>query len=299
MIAADEDREESTIRQRHNFIDDLESFFWVYFWIVLSHDGPGPERATFDSCRMIDCWSTADETGNLRRLTFVRDQFLRRNESKREVVLTSYFSQPPYSSLLLSLRDLFGTYHSARHEASLDSGRAVDYFAEIDEIYGNVLILFDAAIEEVPREPPLPMVGAQKTKGPLKTVSVSTVPCPVVVPAPPHPPIRRIQPDRLAKRPREEGPAGLRDNKRVKLAPPGFPPRVQRRLPSKTRIQISAPTITPTTVGSRRSERLRAMRTVPVLGITSAAALGQRKRKKKISDGVEAGPSAKSIGKRN
>jgi len=28
-------------RQRHDFVDDLESFFWVYAWMITVHNGPG------------------------------------------------------------------------------------------------------------------------------------------------------------------------------------------------------------------------------------------------------------------
>lgn len=268
--------ERDYVRKRHNFIDDLESFFWVFFWIILSQDGPGPQNARFDTCYVLSSWSTAktDSPRALQNIKLLPMSGLFIEEG--DIVYAPYFAQPPYINLHKSLCLFLNTLKIQRNKSSVGSkDGGTDYFPEIDKIYGEVLSLFDVAIEEVGKHPtsrstipPLsislveevaPLVNdiaddPMQTQLPRPTtVNVDNTPA-VAVPGP----IRRIQPDRCAKRPREEA-AHSSENKKAKLGP--LLARSHRALPPSTSIRIEE---TPRTtlhvpVGTRRSERLQAM----------------------------------------
>jgi hypothetical protein len=42
--------------EQHSFMHDLESFFWVLFWICIHYDGPDRSRVVpeFDKCNYVD-----------------------------------------------------------------------------------------------------------------------------------------------------------------------------------------------------------------------------------------------------
>ncbi len=42
--------------EKHSFLHDLESFFWVLFWVCIHYNGPGKEGRLTE----YDCWN--DET---------------------------------------------------------------------------------------------------------------------------------------------------------------------------------------------------------------------------------------------
>lgn len=49
--------EEVYLGEKHSFTHDLESFFWVLFWICIHYNGPGKEIEPTD----FDCWNYEDD----------------------------------------------------------------------------------------------------------------------------------------------------------------------------------------------------------------------------------------------
>jgi len=165
-------------RQRHDFIDDLESFFWVYAWMMTVHNGPGAKRLIPKSertKRAINYWEKSEESEHSYIHWGWKDHYLQAFAEEDYCKFTPYFSKPVYLTLLHSFRKLlYGYWHRKEKRPEDEQGNCVelDFFSEIDDIYSKVLDFFDVAIET------------------LSPVS--------------KPPLR-IQPDRQAKRRRDEG----------------------------------------------------------------------------------------------
>ena len=75
---------------QHCFMHDIESFFWVLFWIRIHYDGPGKSR----SSPLVDEWNVADAKELARRkggIIFDKEYF--------HDTVTSYFT-PFYQPLI-------------------------------------------------------------------------------------------------------------------------------------------------------------------------------------------------------
>ncbi|KAI0389088.1 hypothetical protein F5Y17DRAFT_450431 [Xylariaceae sp. FL0594] len=82
----------------HSFMDDLESFFWVLFWICIHYnkEGQGRRVATFDKWNWVD----TEELATLKRGTIARQGFYQ--------IVSAHFT-PHYQPLIpwvVKLRDL-------------------------------------------------------------------------------------------------------------------------------------------------------------------------------------------------
>ena len=104
-------------KQRHDFLDDLESFLYVYMWIIMSQNGPGAKNRI-----------SVKETFLKARKRFMRGSSF--------PSIAPYFDSPPYVDLLEDLRDLVESYSSRD-----------DVFDEFDAIYAAYLSHVDRAIE--------------------------------------------------------------------------------------------------------------------------------------------------------
>ena len=162
---------------RADFTDDLESFFWVYAWMMTVHDGPGAKRLVPESERTesaINHWEKSEELDH----TFIHlgwKDYLQAFAEEDYCKFTPYFSKSVYLTLIHSFRKLlYGYWHQKDKRPKDDQGNRaeLDFFSEIDDIYSKVLGFFDVAI---------------------KSFSPASKPPP------------RIQPDRQAKRRRDEG----------------------------------------------------------------------------------------------
>lgn len=62
--------------EEHSFMHDLESFFWVLFWICIHYDGPGKGRVVdrFERCNYMD---TEDLAGAKQAVTVEEVDYLR------------------------------------------------------------------------------------------------------------------------------------------------------------------------------------------------------------------------------
>ncbi|KAI0827237.1 hypothetical protein F5Y06DRAFT_236644 [Hypoxylon sp. FL0890] len=69
---------------QHTFVHDLESFFWVLFWICIHYDGPGKGKVVpkFDKWNYVDM----DELGKLKLGTVTREEVFIKT-------ITQYFTQ--------------------------------------------------------------------------------------------------------------------------------------------------------------------------------------------------------------
>ena len=161
----------------HNFIDDLEAFFWVYVCIVLHGGPPGRREPSVARSGFLSTWMEGDEETQ-QKMYKVKEAYLTRGVYRgKRVKFPEPFSHLAYGRLFRGLRKLFAKYLKAREDSR-------NLFPEIDAIYGEVLSLFDAAIEKVTES------------------------------------WRRVQPDRPGKRRREEvKPANEGKRKKAKSAP--------------------------------------------------------------------------------
>ncbi|KAI1466569.1 uncharacterized protein F4812DRAFT_460838 [Daldinia caldariorum] len=76
--------------EQHSFVHDLESFFWVLFWICIHYDGPGKHKVVpkFDKWNYVDM----DELETLKVGTVLREEFFKDT-------FTQYFT-PYYAPLI-------------------------------------------------------------------------------------------------------------------------------------------------------------------------------------------------------
>lgn len=172
MISARRDKLKGP--QRHDFIDDLESVFWVYTWIITVQNGPGLKGLVPDSEKSMQTtfWETSVEPfQHIWKRCYLRDA---EDDSEFENI-TPYFSKPVYLTLFHEFRALLHSYCDRKTRRPKDAnGRYVelDFFSEMDEIYSKVLGYFDTAIQTLSPPPKAPT---------------------------------RLQPNRQAKRPRDNG----------------------------------------------------------------------------------------------
>ena len=205
-------------RQRHDFIDDLESFFWVYSWMMTVHNGPGLKRLVPQAERSAEagyCETNVDPGFN----QIWKRLYLKDFDHDDYGIFTPYFSKSVYLTLLHDLRTLLYSYCAKKILGPKDaSGKRpeVDFFDEMDDIYTKVLGSFDTATQTL---------------------------------SPPPKPLTRLQSDRQAKRPRDEDQiAPLPNKKRTRLSLP-------RAGLLKNAIRRRSPLLSPDV---RRSERLKA-----------------------------------------
>jgi len=196
-------------RRHHDFLDDLESFLWVYVWFTMAQDGPGEEALLSKPCRFITELLQSEYLPHLRR---VKHFYMRDLTDLGEVVLTPYFSQPPYLELSDNLRKLLEGY---RHPKQ----RGEDLFPQMDGIYREYLACFDSAIEQLggttdPMDPPSHL---DVDIPPAQQEHKLTVPT-----------SRRIQPDRRAKRAREDDIVASRETKKARVVRPPAARSVKR-----------------------------------------------------------------------
>ena len=148
-------------RQRHDFVDDLESFFWVYVWMMTIHNGPGAEQLVPKSERNESAIRWETSLDNWFHYSW-KDYYLEVFGGKRFRVFTPYFSEPVYLALLHSFRKLLYEYwrqKMERLEAEDKNRPELDFFPEMEEIYENVLGYFDVAIETLaPTPKPAPRI---------------------------------------------------------------------------------------------------------------------------------------------
>ena len=210
-------------RQRHDFIDDLESFFWVYAWMITAHNGPGLKGLVPDSEKSCKArvWETCvDPSYHAWKQWYLRDFY-----DPEFANFTPYFSKPVYLTLLHDLRSLLHSYCHQKSERPKDKDGnwlELNFFDEMDEIYSKVLGFFDTAIKTISPPPKLPT---------------------------------RLQPDRQAKRPRDEdqtAPLPSAKRARLNLLPRAGPPNTT----------IREATLSVVSLNVRRSERLKARRRV-------------------------------------
>ena len=136
-------------RQRHDFLDDLESFFWVYAWMMTRHNGPGVKRVVPNSKLSEDAmdWEMSLDPWFHRSW---KHRYMETFGERMFRVFTPYFSKPVYRTLLHSLRELLYGYCDRKMTRPKDAhGRwqELDFFSEMDEIYSKVLDCFDVAIK--------------------------------------------------------------------------------------------------------------------------------------------------------
>ena len=209
-------------RQHHDFLDDLESFFWVYVWMIMVQNGPGEGAFLSEPCIFI----VKDlKTKDLPHLHSAKYLYIRNLTWRNRAAITPYFSQSPYLELHGNLRSLFDEYRYPKQEG-------LDLFPQMDAIYRRFLGFFDSAIQQLGG---MPQAGST-TSSPDVDLSVLQ---PVTKPAS-SVPLRRIQPDRLAKRPREGGGGATRQTKKARFTRP--PPKRPAKRPadddsSKSRIR--------------------------------------------------------------
>jgi len=146
-------------RQRHDFVDDLESFFWVYAWMMTVHNGPGAKRLVPPSDRAVKVkmWETSlDPSFHLD----MKDYYLEAFGGGQIRKFTPYFSKPVYVTLLHSFRKLLYVYWHQKMERPADAHGnrlELDFFPEMEDIYEKVLGYFDEAISTLspaPKPPP-------------------------------------------------------------------------------------------------------------------------------------------------
>ena len=239
----------------------------------MSQDGPGPQNAHFDSCGFLSFWrkaKTANDLEALKCVQLIGDD----DDTNGMFVVTPFSSQPAYTDLYYSFRQLCRASRKERKISAKGVAGEKDFFPDIDAMYDKVLSFFDVAIDQLskeigpvtsPPEPSMPTPIIQPstkhadTIGPPPSLSHPPVPVPSAVSvafiAPTvQQPVRRTQPV-CAKRFRaEDGSSGVRNNKRAKVAPAAPRPR---GLSSKSRVPKAKPKAKSTCFGTRRSERLR------------------------------------------
>jgi len=243
-------------RRPHDFLDDLESFLWVYVWFTMVQDGPGEAAFLSKPCPFIrGLLKYEDDLGHLRRIKYL---YMRNTTGRGEVILTPYFSQSPYLELTDNLRQLLEGYRHPKQNGE-------DLFPEMEGIYSRYLAYFDSAIEQLggtadPVDPPSHLgVGIAPAQQEHKL---------------PFSGLRRIQPDRRAKRVRQDEIVATRETKKARVVkpPPARPAKrvrdddpVSTRKPKKRKIAPQTKDVKSSSSklacrsqeGTRRSERIR------------------------------------------
>jgi len=83
-------------RYQHDFLDDLESFFWVYVNIAMMYDGPGPDSVTATPCTYIDSGNGPTLSG----LSGMRHYYLSKSLEPEDTALRPS-GKRPFSILII------------------------------------------------------------------------------------------------------------------------------------------------------------------------------------------------------
>jgi len=252
-------------RHPHDFLDDLESFFWTYIWIIMVHNGPGAGAILAKSNAFISRWTVG--VNNSGEFWSPKAQYLGQPFPPWYTALAPYFSHPPYTVLAQDLRSFFSGYYSGN---GTERRTSEDLFPHMDDIYAKVLVYFDKAIEQLGGPPNI-------TKGPPPTLIIAT-PMSGSQKAPSQP-LRRIQPYRHGKRACEEDQPSDPCAKRQKVA------HSESQLDTSKSDKISLSNSNRHRVvreGVRRSERIRERKkkgnSVVIAGRSKLEGLGRCKR---------------------
>ncbi|KJA18341.1 hypothetical protein HYPSUDRAFT_205456 [Hypholoma sublateritium FD-334 SS-4] len=157
----------------HDYMDDLESFFYVLCWITCGFAGPGQKLVEFpDDLKQ---WESADPRNALRAklsvITWVFDITYR---------ATPYFGAV-FDSLMAQLARFFADAHNRR---ALSKGKPVPTLMELKSTssaaYNTVLGYVDEAIKAVESEPP--ETEGKHIPDPAQTPTVGNFAVPAVPP---------------------------------------------------------------------------------------------------------------------
>ena len=214
---------------RHDFCDDLESFFWVFAWIIMEHDGPGVDSVVLKRCSTVEdfCEIKVNHPSNLGRAKalYIKDV------DPPSLYLTPYFSHPAYQWLHDKFRDALRNFMNPKRRRAVD----LDFSPYLETTYEHVLAYFDVAMHQLQLQP-------EPSKSPNPRVPA------------------RIQPDRRAKRalesdgnppPAKRPRLDLDDSTRTKARKPkpsSLQPKPKSPIPRYGR---------PIPSNARRSERLK------------------------------------------
>ena len=194
----------------HDFLDDLESFFWVYVTAISIFDGPFSTRQILSNPDSLTLPAWHKATG-IRQLLDIKEATIFKFY---EYVPSPYFSRPPYTTLLANLRLFFKSYHEQMicppEVTGVDTPE--DRWLDMDEIYNTVLGYFDSAIEDLRKAPVVkktnPTRPVHRRKRPLDDAS-------------PEPqPSKKARGDQPRAAPRKR--AGRKQN--ATMGPPSTPP---------------------------------------------------------------------------
>ena len=136
--------EPERFRHPHDFLDDLESFFWLYAWIIANYDRPGLKRRPKALSRFAKRWKRPQDAGETAYDKYV---YIVKKFEPWMLSTSPYFSLPPYEALLEDVRAILVTFTDRRNASE-------DLFLFIREIYSQVLAAFDAAIVQLGGTPP-------------------------------------------------------------------------------------------------------------------------------------------------
>jgi len=273
-------------RHKHDFVDDLEAFYWTLVWIFMVHDGPSVDGILPDErqCRFTEQWKTKDSFS----LFLFKTLYMRHCFDPKSARIAPYFARRPYLRLLDNLQGLLNKYNGLRDGLVLDrSGGAVesDLFPQLEEIYAQYLCYLDAAIRNLGGNPSYepPVKDSTNILEVFKNLgadapeldpsgSGATSQLRVEQPLSPKPTTkRRTQPGRQAKHfPVKRQPKTTTRKPHAEVQDENDsdgPPMAKR---ARTTRAKSHSEVQP--VETRRSERLRAIQTVMVMKIEVPAA---------------------------
>ncbi|KAF8648210.1 hypothetical protein AX16_006349 [Volvariella volvacea WC 439] len=119
----------------HDYLDDLQSFFYVLAWICIAYDGPGQRKSTLP--QILRAWST------LSRCSFFVDKSAHHMEFEQHFAqnVSPYFGDV-FVSLLRNLHNIFWQVDQKATFAAPRPGH--DYNPE--EVYDRYLAAIDVAL---------------------------------------------------------------------------------------------------------------------------------------------------------
>ena len=134
-------------RHKHNFVDDLEAFYWSLLWLFMVHDGPSTDGALPDEkrCHFTEQWKTKDSFS----LFLTKTLYMRNSAGSSSARVAPYFTRRPYLRLLDNLRGFLNKYNGLRDSVVLARSGQVeepDLFPQLEEIYAKYLSYLDDAI---------------------------------------------------------------------------------------------------------------------------------------------------------
>ncbi|KAK4245137.1 hypothetical protein C7999DRAFT_43326 [Corynascus novoguineensis] len=92
--------------EQHSFMHDLESFFWVLFWICIHFDGPKKDRVVsrFDKWNYVDTDERAEDLAGIKFIVVSKEEVFMKTTTK---YFTQYYQ--PLAPLMNSLRKVVFT----------------------------------------------------------------------------------------------------------------------------------------------------------------------------------------------